>query len=168
MDKKYIELALLNIINFGDTDIFPFPIENHIFFDKKGSVVKHIESLHKDFAENLNKNPPVNISTFSPVGYTGFRWATLIDPIWNAYLLALVISIGDEIEKERISTSKKIIHSYRFSPSITNGTLFDNNINWHSFQNDSLEFVKSSDFQYIVTCDIADFYSRVYHHKLEK
>lgn len=31
--KKQFALALKNIINFGDTDIFPFPIENHIFRD---------------------------------------------------------------------------------------------------------------------------------------
>lgn len=167
MDKKHIELALTNIINFGDTDIFPFPIENHIFFDKKEAVVKFIQDLHKNFSDNLSKNPPVNISTFSPVGYTGFRWATLVDPIWNAYLLALVISIGKEIENDRISIDKKMIHSYRFQPSTTKGTLFNNDINWLSFQKDSLELIKTSDYQFVVSCDIADFYSRIYHHKLE-
>ena len=36
------------------------------------------------------------------VGYTSFRWVTQIDPIWNAYLLGLVLSIAPAIEAERI------------------------------------------------------------------
>lgn len=167
MDKKIIELALLNISKFGDTDIFPFPIDNHVFFDRKDDVVKYLLNLDKTFDEQLDKFPPVNINTCSSVGYTGFRWVTLIDPIWNAYFLSLVLSISNEIEKERIAISKKVIHSYRFLPDTINGYLFDQNVNWQSFQRESLEIVKSSDYQFVVTCDIADFYNRVYHHKLE-
>ncbi len=167
MDKKHIELALLNIDKFGDTDIFPFPIEKQIFFDNKNDVTRHIQDIHSKYSEYLDKLPPVNVNTFSPVGYTGFRWATQIDPIWNLYLLALVVSIADKIENDRIQTNKNIIHSYRYSPDKSNGTLFDNNINWQSFQTQSLQILKNSDFQFVVACDIADYYSRIYHHKLE-
>lgn len=31
--KESLELAVKNIAKFGDTDIFPYPIENHIFND---------------------------------------------------------------------------------------------------------------------------------------
>lgn len=167
MDKKHIELALLNIDKFGDTDIFPYTIEKQIFFDKKNDVVKHIQNIHAKYSEYLDKWPPVNVSTFSPIGYTGFRWATQIDPVWNAYFLALVLSIADKIEIERIQTSKRIVHSYRYLPDHKSGTLFDNNINWQSFQRQSLEIIKNSDFNFVVACDVADYYSRIYHHKLE-
>lgn len=32
-----------------------------------------------------------NIKSSIPVGYTGYRWATLIDPLWNAFSLAEVL-----------------------------------------------------------------------------
>jgi hypothetical protein len=37
-------------------------------------------------------------------GYTGFRAATQIDPLWNAYLLDVVIALGPSIEAARIPT----------------------------------------------------------------
>jgi hypothetical protein len=163
----HVELALLNIIKLGDTDIFPFPIENYMFFDNKDKVVKHLLEFHLNFLDNIDKIPPVNINTCSPLGYTGFRWATQIDPEWNAYFLSLVISIAEKAEKQRISTDLKIIHSYRFNPDFKSGQLFDLDINWRSFQLESLEVAKTDEYEYIVTCDIADFYSRIYHHRLE-
>ena len=48
------------------------------------------------------------------VGYTGFRGVTQIEPVWNAYLLGLVISIGDEIEGQRLPVWDQIVFSYRF------------------------------------------------------
>lgn len=167
MKKKDIGLALDNITKFGDTDIFPFPIENHIFFDKKKEMVNFIESIHNNFEDFQSKFPPININTCSPIGNTGFRWATLIDPIWNLYFLSTVISISDDIEKARIPIDKEQIFSYRFSPNLTDGSLFDKNINWQSFQKKSLEIVKNENFEYVIVCDIADFYNRIYHHRLE-
>ena len=35
-----IDAALNNVIAFGDTDVFPFPIEHHIFFDQKDAARK--------------------------------------------------------------------------------------------------------------------------------
>lgn len=45
MIKENIELAIHNITKFGDTDIFPFPIENKIIFDKKEDIVSLIEDF---------------------------------------------------------------------------------------------------------------------------
>ncbi|MDC5415058.1 hypothetical protein NRA32_05440, partial [Acinetobacter baumannii] len=96
---KCISLAINNIIKFGDTDIFPFSIENIIFEEKVEELIKHfkkdINKLNKDeFKQYLANNTPANFSTVCPVGYTGYRWATIIDPYLNAYFLALVISIA--------------------------------------------------------------------------
>lgn len=35
----YFQRAISNVIHHGDTDIFPFPIENHLFFDKPVETV---------------------------------------------------------------------------------------------------------------------------------
>jgi hypothetical protein len=99
--RKYFERALSNIIKHGDTDIFPYPIENRIFFDKRKEAIDLLLNLNKDFAKSLVQFPPANNSALAPVGYTGFRWATQIDPIWNAYFLGLVISISDQIEEAK-------------------------------------------------------------------
>lgn len=164
--KQHFELAVKNIIRYGDTDIFPFPYETRMFEDAFDDVVASLVETHNNFKNRLNEAPPVNVSTTSTVGYTGYRWATQIDPYWNAYFLGLVISLGDEIEASRCS--RKQVYSYRFKADTADSSLFDREIGWRNFQQDSLDLANASpNLPYVVSCDIADFYPRVYHHRLE-
>ncbi|MGG4692757.1 RNA-dependent DNA polymerase, partial [Proteus mirabilis] len=159
-------LALKNIINFGDTDIFPYPYETRMFDDIFSEILTSLKETHKNFTEHINECPPINISTCSTVGYNGYRWATQIDPYWNAYFLGLVLFLASDIENNRVDSTH--VYSYRFAPDFASGALFCKNINWRKFQEDSLELAKSDEkINFIVTCDIADFYTRIYHHRLE-
>ena len=161
----HIELALGNITKYGDTDVFPFPLENHIFFDKHADTMDLLRNIHSDFDNCLKNTPPIHERSLAAVGYTGFRWATQIDPLWNAYLLALVVSVGSEIESARIPINRNVVFSYRFSPDLTEKTLFDRTIGWVAFQRTSGEQAQKHD--YVLICDISDFYTRIYHHRLE-
>lgn len=168
MNRTDINLAIANIAKYGDTDIFPYPIEKLIFYDKPNEIGDLIEKIDNDFASYLTSNPPLNINTSIPLGYTGFRWATQIDPIWNAYYLSTILEIAPEIENSRISIDENIVYSYRYSPNYQSFSLFNPDYNWLRFQSDSLKFLnENSEYKYIVICDIADFYNRIYHHPLE-
>ena len=123
--KDSISFALGNIIKYGDTDIFPYPIERQIFRDKKDKIIDLLNEFKGNFDKIINQMPAEHEKLLSAVGYTGFRQGTQIDPIWNVYLLALVLSIGDDIEKSRISPEKGIIFSYRFKPDSSGHTIFD-------------------------------------------
>lgn len=163
--KKFFEMAIDNIIEYGDTDIFPYPIANRIFYDEKEEVIKLLSKIHKDFDNYKNKLLPVNNKTLVASSYSGFRLATQIDPIWNAYLLALVLSISDNIEKNRIDKKFNRVFSYRFEYNKSTKQLFDKNYGWNLFQKEALK--KSDTYKYILNTDISDFYSRIYHHRLE-
>src|SRR5690348_7874891 len=91
-----IDRALRNIASHGDTDVFPFPFENHLFYDKRAEAADLLKRVHANFEDYLAAQAPQSIQALTQVGYTGFRWATLIEPFWNAYYLALVVSISDE------------------------------------------------------------------------
>ena len=71
-----IEAAVNNIAAYGDTDIFPFSFEQHIFHDQPELIRGTLEDVHSDFESQLATNAPENINTLAPVGYTGYRWAT--------------------------------------------------------------------------------------------
>lgn len=163
--KEHFEQAIKNIISYGDTDIFPFPIENHIIFDLQEPTLQLLLQIHGNFDQFLVDNPPVNNNSLSPVGYTGFRWATQIDPIWNAYFLGLVTSLGERIEAARLPLKERRIFSYRFKPDAGSGRMFDPQVGWPEFQERSIELAQN--YNYVLICDIADFYSRIYHHRLE-
>jgi Reverse transcriptase (RNA-dependent DNA polymerase) len=163
--EKYFRQAIANVTIHGDTDIFPFPIENHIFHDSVEDTVKLLEQLHGDFQKWLAGNPPSNEGALAPVSYTGFRWANQLDPLWNLYFLALVLSIAEEIEAQRISTNDLRVFSYRYAWNEKNATIFDTNYNWRSFMECSLR--KAGKHAFIVICDISEFYPRLGHHRLE-
>ena len=88
------------------------------------------------------------------VGYTGFRWVTQIDPLWNAYFLGLVIAAGDDIEAVRLSLAKETVFSYRFDWNDAEKTVFDKSVGWVEFQKMSVE--RARDSQYVLACDISD------------
>lgn len=161
----FFRQAVQNIARHGDTDVFPFPIENHAFYDHTDEVVKILLNIHADFSEALAKNPPTVEGMLSPVGYTGFRWASQIDPIWNAYFLGLVLAEATNIEKARLPVLKNNVFSYRFSWDEESKTIFSKDIGWAQFQSTSVSRAREAKF--VLICDISDFYPRIYHHRLE-
>ncbi len=112
--RQFFNNALDNIVRHGDTDIFPFPFENFLFFDKRLQIIDLLLDIHSHFRERLAEFPPAHEGALAPISYTGFRWATQLDPLWNTYFLGLVLAAASDIEKARIHASERIIFSYRF------------------------------------------------------
>jgi len=161
---KALSASLINIAKHGDTDIFPFPFESHLFFDKPLECRNLLLELHKNFDSTLAMDPPLTIETLTQVGYTGFRWATLIEPFWNAYYLSLVIALAEQIESQRIPINDGVVFSYRYEWNETEGKLFKD-VTWGDYRRRALELSQSSSF--VVLTDVADFYPRIYHHRIE-
>lgn len=165
VSENSFRFAVRNVAQHGDTDVFPYPIENHWFHDSENDIVKLLLQIDADFDGWLNRFPVGFATNLSSVGYNGFRAATQIDPVWNAYLLGLVFEIGKDIEAARIPTTKEVVFSYRFNPCEDRLTLFDPNYGWARFHLAGLG--RAKDFDFVVSTDISDFYSRIYHHRLE-
>jgi len=158
-----LELAIKNIANFGDTDIFPYPIENRLLFDAAADAVVVLREVDTDFDGALTRMPVLTSKELAVVGYNGFRQGTQIDAVWNAYLLALVITIGEDIEARRVPANT--VFSYRYKPDMASGSLFNKDVGWPHFQTAAIEHAPKNSF--VLRCDISDFYPRIYHHRLE-
>lgn len=163
VDKQTMELAIKNIANHGDTDIFPYPTENHLLHDKPKELINVLLDIDKNFKDRITSIPILTSKNLSAVGYSGFRYGTQIDPLWNTYLLALVLKIAEDLEKKRVSNS--IVFSYRYAPDKSTGSLFDKTVGWHEFQTTAIKHAQ--EYQFVLRCDISDFYPRIYHHRLE-
>lgn len=164
MDRHF-RRSVNNVIAHGDTDIFPYSFENTLLNHYSDDVIELLIEIDKNFDDQMVRNTPQHEMMLVPVGYTGFRWGTQMDPLWNLYFLSLVISLGEDIEKARIRKQNETIFSYRFVKKSTDHYLFDKTINWHSFMIKSIEHANT--FDYVLICDISDFYNRVGHHSLE-
>lgn len=158
-------MAAKNIIRHGDTDIFPHTFESHAFFDREAEFVKLIEEYESNFDDYLVKFPPVHINALTPVSYLGFRWASQLDPIWNAHFLATVLSISEKIEAARIPPERNCVFSYRIAYDPASSDLFGRDYGWKQFMEQSLKL--ADEYQYAVVCDISEFYPRIGHHRIE-
>lgn len=163
--RNYFNLAVRNIAKFGDTDVFPFPVENLVFADLPDETVETLMRIYDDFDNTLRDDPPLFEKALNVVGYNGFRPAAQLDPIWNAYLLGLVFSISHKIEAARVPQDDNIVYSYRVNCNLEESLLFDSAVGWVEFQKRSLALAK--EHSYVLCCDISDFYPRIYHHRLE-
>lgn len=165
---SHFERAVENISRYGDTDIFPYPIEKAVFFDKKADVVNLLKEFNQTL-ETFNQfkidNPVTYIKTCIPSGYVGYRLATMIDPLWDACLLSMVLSIANDIESKRIPIARESVFSYRLKLEGNESRLFNRDVSWRKF----FETAKTVavEYSYVVKFDIADFYNRIYHHRLE-
>ena len=159
-----IRRALRNVITYGDTDIFPFPLERYLFDDRLDECVEMLTERDKNFEDDLANFPPLTIETLTQVGYTGFRRATQIEPFWNAYYLALVVSISDEIEQNRLHESEGMVYSYRYEWCEETSSLFKDST-WNDYRRRAFELSKQ--FEFVVLTDIADYYPRINHHRLQ-
>ena len=162
--KDSIERALRNIVKYGDTDIFPFPFERYTFDDSFDACVDLLMDRDNTFEDHLANHPPLTIESLTQIGYTGFRRATQIEPFWNAYYLALVISIAQEIENYRIPEHRQIVYSYRYVWSDGVHSLFGDST-WNDYRKRASE--RAGESHFVVLTDIADFYSRINHHRLQ-
>ena len=89
---------------------------------------------------------------------------TLIEPFWNAYYLALVLSLADAIEAVRLPVSELAVFSYRHESDPEQSSLFQR-ITWNDYRKRCVELARRHD--YVVLTDISDFYPRINHHRLE-
>ena len=155
-------LAILNIGRYGDTDVLPFPSENHVMHDRPTDVANAINVVHQDLESALTRFGTAPVSTLAPAGYTGFRWVAQIDPLWNAYYLSLALFLAPRFETIRMPSS--VVYSHRLDPLHTDARLFQPN----GFREFTLASKRLADAaSHVVVADIADFYSRIYHHRLE-
>lgn len=163
--EEFYRRAIKNIVRHGDTDIFPFPVENHVLHDLPDKAVEILTALDADVPRSLAEYPPMNVGALAPVGYTGFRWAVQIDPIWNAAYLSWVLSIADQIEAARVPLARNAVFSYRYDWDEDQATCFNRQVTWRSFIDRAIE--KAATKNFVVSCDISEFYLRINHHRIE-
>lgn len=166
--EKAIMLAIDNVKKEGLTDIFPTPFEVDLLKnndDFKNEVFKQIKSRLMPNELGKLKIHPLGHVLFPKKEAYDFRKAALLQPLDTIIYLAIILQFADEIEKNRIPKSKKIVFSYRFKPK--DGYLFDARYNYTSFNHEVSKQIKKKHTKVLVKCDISNFYDRLNLHRLE-
>lgn len=154
--------ALNHALNLGDTDVFPVPFEYQALTHDWDNVKN--ELLVTNVLEWATR--PAR-TLLSPKAKYGFRTITQLDPLDFIIYSALVYEISSELENRRVPIADQIVFSYRVSTN-REGQLFDPNVGYRNYLGRCREKVSGeSSCSYVAVTDISDFYSRIYHHRLE-
>lgn len=161
LSEPALDWALKHIRTFGDTDIFPQLFE-----------FEAIENNWPDVKAAIRAQDILQWTVRSfrrclvPKHRFGFRISTQLDPLDLLVFTALVYEVGAKLEAVRIPTHENIVHSYRFAPD-QDGRMFSDGYTYRSFQQASLDSCDLLDPSFVVIADVADFFPRLYTHRIE-
>lgn len=160
LSKTAYKWSIQHLVEDGDTDLFPIPLELHAL------------KYHRDHGL-LDDLAAIDLSTFKwrsgrrllvPKDPLSFRSATQLYPLDSILLAALTKTIGSTLERHRVPPDAQKVFSYRFSPN-TRGRMYGSNTGWTDFWERSR--ANALGFGYVLVADITDFYNQIYHHVLE-
>ncbi len=160
LSPKTIEWTLEHFARHNDTDIFHKPFEFQAIYHNKDEFIKKLSTQ-----DVFQWNTKTFRRCLVPKQRYGFRLATQLDPQDMIFYFGLFLEVGEKIENARVKADKNISFSYRFAPDNTDYFAFDRNINFSKFQTYCREL--ANNHQFVVVTDIADFYPRIYLHRLE-
>lgn len=159
--KDSLDWALAHAERYGDTDIFPIPFEIR-------AIRYNWNSVRDWLARQDLDTWPVRVlrKCIAPKGRFAYRVVTQLDPLDFLFYTALVYEIAPDLERFRLPASEQVVHSFRFAPS-DNGRMFDSSYRYSTFLQRCQELAEEGSFDYVVAADIADFFPRIYFHRIE-
>jgi len=161
VDEGSLDFALGHIERFGDTDIFPRPFEvavvRHCWDDLRPYLLR--QDLDTYATRPLRR-------CMAPKGRYTYRIATQLDPLDSIIYTGLVHQIGSALEAQRVPAGEEVVLSFRFEPS-EEGRISSPSYNWAAFQRRSAELADDGLYTHVVVADIADFFPRLYLHRIE-
>lgn len=161
-----VVLAVDSILRDGCSDITSEALELRL-------IRQFREAFEADVKAKLNRGNVFEMD-FRPLQYIltpknryvfDYRKAAIVSPGCLAKFLTIVFQYADVVEGARIPTSEKTVYSCRFSPS--QDSVFDKNISYSNWRENTKHRAESDDCKFVVSCDIAAFYDRVNIHRIE-
>lgn len=156
-----LDWSLQHALKFSDTDIFPDAFEFLAISDNWNDVKRSIQSL-----DILKWAVRPSRRCLVPKHRFGFRISTQLDPLDFLVFTALIWEAGAKLEAQRIPVTENIVHSYRFAPE-ADGRMFSDKYTYRSFQQASHDYCEELNPTHIVIADIADFFPRLYTHRID-
>jgi hypothetical protein len=156
-----LDWALAHVKRFGDTDVLPIPFEYNAI-EHSWSDIKSYLSKQNLFEWTVRAQRTV----LAPKSRYAFRVITQLDPLDFLVFSSLIMEIAKDLENARVPTNRQIVFSYRLKVK-QDGQLFDPSIGYDDFIGRSKALLDDEKVTHVAVADIADFYSRIYHHRLE-
>ena len=161
LSPSSLDWALAHAQRSGDTDIFPLAFEYEAIKHDWDAIRGYLSS-----ADVLTWAVRSRRECLSPKSFNGFRIATQIDPLDWLVFTALVYEMGERLEAYRLPILNEVVYSSRFDPQ-ADGTMYSRNTGYAEFRQRMQVICDAMPNGYVVVTDIADFFPRLYHHRID-
>ena len=164
LSEKSVRRAVQHITSAGDTDLFPPLPEARFFNDEADAIAGLVGKL------NMGQYDPVSsVEVLTPKSSLGFRIGHQLTAVDSLLFTAAVIENADGIEEIRQKTSGDSAFAFRYDPD-GEERLFRQNRSYHDWLDHLTTFAADGlfgDSKPVLETDIADFYQRIYLHRVE-
>jgi hypothetical protein len=161
LNPSSIKRAIDHLTKFGDTDVFPHLPEIVFLSENREEISQELSSLDLE-----SFHPAQAIETIAPKSRYGFRIVQQMPLLETLLFTSALIEIGADLESIKRPMDEDGPFAYRFTPD-GDGSLFIKN---HTYR-DWLEWqsikVEGAEYSHVICTDIADFYQRIYVHRIE-
>ncbi len=156
--------AISHLDAVGDTDLYPRLPEFAYFVARAEEVAELVRRI------NLGGyNPVSSVEVLTPKSNLGFRIGHQLTAPDALFYTAAVIENAEGMEELRRKESGDIAFSYRYDPA-GGPRLFQTNRAFHDWLGYLIKFGEAAPFydsKPVLETDIADFYQRIYFHRVE-
>ena len=156
-----IDSAIDAIHHHGYSAMLPQPAEWEDVLQNRDEIRDYVREIDLDTYE-----PFKAMKTFAPKNRANIRVVHLLHPQDLIIYTALTLIIKKDIEENRISKKSKRVFSYRVDASKSD-RLYDNKGAYERYLQCLGEKSKKNGTKFVGIADIADFYPRIYQHRLE-
>lgn len=156
-----IESAFQAIQHHGYSALLPPPPEWEVVKDNWEKIKDEISKLDLD-----TYHPTEPLRVYAPKSRATVRVVHLLHPIDLIIYTALTLIVRDDLERARVAPNKKMVYSYRAEIGVPN-RLYGRSPTFTDFTARIKDRSARKSVKYIAIADIADFYPRIYQHRLE-
>ena len=162
---KLTDIELQNafeaICHHGYSAMFPQPYEWQFVIAKWPEVKAYLGQIDLD-----TYTPYKPLRVFAPKNRANIRVVHLLHPEDLVIYSALILIVKNDIENARISKNSRRIFSYRVDTSVPN-RLYDARGAHDAYLEQLMAKAGKTSTKFVGLADIADFYPRIYQHRLE-
>jgi hypothetical protein len=160
LDAALLDGALDAIKRHGYGDFFPEPPEFGIVQANWPDIRTLLTGIDLDTYEGYDR-----VATFAPKSRLNIRRVLLLHPFDLLIYTSLVLALRDDINAARLPKRKRRVFSYR-ADEVPIGALYSDSPSYTDFKEAVTRRARRSASPFVGITDIADFYPRIYRHRL--
>lgn len=156
-----LDNAFAAINHHGYSTMLPDPIEWQVVQQNWAAIRGALEKIDLDTYE-----PYRPMKVFAPKSRANIRVTHLLHPQDLIIYTAMVLIAKDDIEAHRVATKAKRVFSYRADATSAH-ILYGSRGSYEAYQRQLEAKANKAAVKFVSIADIADFYPRIYQHRLE-